>query len=278
MPVDAPRVSAEQFARWPKLISPEAGDSPIFVVGFPRSGTTLLEQMLDAHPGLQSMDENPFFNRLLGLLANHDRRILDDLSVLQQYDCDELRKRYHQMVSERIKRNWDARLVDKNPLNMHWMPIMYRLFPKAKFILAVRHPCDVILSCYMQSFRSSSLAAACSTLERLAHAYVETMNRWLEDVNVFQPSVRVSRYEDLVADFPRQVSDIAGFLELSDASPMLQFDQHARNKSYIATPSYSQVIEPINRKGVNRWHNYRGDFEPLLPILKPMLDHWGYAA
>ncbi|RDJ00718.1 sulfotransferase family protein [Dyella solisilvae] len=277
MPVDAPRVNAEQFARWPELIAPELHDSPIFVVGFPRSGTTLLEQVLDAHPGLQSMDENPFFNRLAGILGNHNRRILDDLSVLRQFDVDELRKRYHAMVDERIRRNWDARLVDKNPLNMHWLPMMHRLFPKARYILAIRHPCDVLLSCYMHSFRSSALAAACSNLERLAHAYVETMQRWLGEADVMHPSVMVSRYEDLVDEFPQQVERIAAFLELDDAAPMLGFDQHARSKTFIATPSYSQVIEPINRRAVGRWHKYREAFEPLLPILEPMLQHWGYS-
>lgn len=273
---DAPRVSAEQYARWPHLIAPEMQDSPIFVVGFPRSGTTLLEQMLDAHPGLQSMDENPYFNRLANILRKHDTRILDDLGVLQQYDCDELRKRYHAMVSERITRRWDARLVDKNPLNMQWLPVIHRLFPEAKFILALRHPCDVLLSCYMQNFRSSALMAACSSLERLAHAYVETMSNWLEDVNIFQPSVMVSRYEDLVSDFRGQTRRIAEFLALEDDTPMLSFDQHARGKAYIGTPSYSQVIEPVNRKGLNRWHNYRRHFEPVLPILEPMLKHWDY--
>ncbi|MET3652883.1 sulfotransferase [Dyella japonica] len=278
MPVKAPRVTAEQFARWPRYIAPDMQDSPIFVVGFPRSGTTLLEQMLDAHPGLQSMDENPFFNRLSGILGNHDQRILGDLSVLRQYDCDELRKRYNTMVGQRIQRDWNTRLVDKNPLNMLWLPIMYRLFPASKFILAVRHPCDVILSCYMQSFRSSALAAACSTLERLAHAYVQVMQSWLNDVEVLQPSLLVSRYEDLVDDPVQQASRIAQFLELGDASPMLQFDQHARNKAYIGTPSYAQVIEPVNRKAVGRWQKYRREMEPLLPILEPMLRHWGYDA
>ncbi len=277
MPVDAPDVSAEQYARWPRLIAPEAHDSPIFVVGFPRSGTTLLEQMLDAHPDLQSMDENPFFNSLANTLRRHDPRILEDLSVLQQYDCDELRKRYHTMVAERIARREGTRLIDKNPLNMQWLPMIHRLFPEAKFILALRHPCDVILSCYMQSFRSSGLAAACSTLERLAHAYVETMTRWLYQVSILQPAVMLSRYEHLVTDFPQQAARIAQFLDLDDASPMLHFDQHARNKAYIGTPSYSQVIEPVNRKGLGRWHKYRRDLEPVLPILEPMLRHWGYS-
>lgn len=274
---EAPRVTAGQYHRWPALVAPKMLDSPIFVVGFPRSGTTLLEQMLDAHPRLQSMDENPFFNRLAGILRNHDARVLEDLSVLRQYDCDELRKRYHAMVGERIERDWGARLVDKNPLNMQWLSVIQRLFPEAKLILAVRHPCDVILSCYMQHFRSNTLMAACSSLERAARAYVETMQQWLIDVEVFKPDLLVSRYEDLVDDFPRQAERIARFLELDDVAAMLQFDRHARNKSYIGTPSYSQVIEPINRKGVERWLRYREAFEPILPILRPMLEHWGYS-
>jgi hypothetical protein len=134
----------------------------------------------------------------------------------------------------------------------------------------------VILSCYMQNFRSSGLAAACNTLTRLAHAYVEIMTCWLEEVSILQPDMMVSRYEDLVLDFPQQAARIAQFLELEDAVPMLSFDQHARSKTYIGTPSYSQVIEPVNRKGLGRWHRYRSEFEPVLPILEPMLRHWSY--
>lgn len=278
MPADVVRVSTGDYGRWPALIAPEAEDSPVFIVGFPRSGTTLLEQMLDAHPRLQSMDENPFFNRLAEKLRRHDERILQNLDVLQQYDCDELRKRYLIMVSERINRRWDAQLVDKNPLNMLWMPLICRLFPRARFILALRHPCDVILSCYMQNFRSSMLAAACSSLERLAAAYVQSMEYWLEDVSIFQPNVLVSRYEDLVTDFPQQSRRIADFLELEDAGPMLGFDRRAREKGYIGTPSYNQVIEPVNRKGLDRWKKYGREFEPVLPTLEPLLQRWGYAA
>lgn len=278
LPAAIPRVSAENHARWPQLIAPDARNSPIFIVGFPRSGTTLLEQMLDAHPGLQSMDENPFFNRLADKLRNHHPGILSNLDLLQQRDCDELRKQYLIMVSATIQRRWSTQLVDKNPLNMMWVPLIHRLFPEAKFILALRHPCDVILSCYMQNFRSSILGAACASLERLAAAYVQAMEYWLQDERIFRPKVLVSRYEELVADFPAQTRRIADFLELDDATPMLQFDRHARDKGYIATPSYSQVIEPVNRKAMNRWMRYRREFELVLPILEPMLKHWGYSA
>jgi Flp pilus assembly protein TadD len=271
-----PQVSAESYLRWPALQAPDARNSPVFIVGFPRSGTTLLEQMLDAHPALQSMDENPFFNRLADKLRSHDPRILQDLGVLQQRDGDELRKLYLKMVCETIERNWETQLVDKNPLNMLWLPMIHRLFPQAKFIFALRHPCDVILSCYMQNFRASILGAAASTIPRLAAAYVQSVERWLQDVEVFKSNVLVSRYEDLVTDFPQQTQRIAQFLELDDATPMLAFDQHARGKEYIATPSYTQVIVPVNKKGLNRWKRYQKEFEPAWPILQPILRHWGY--
>jgi tetratricopeptide (TPR) repeat protein len=277
LPGGVREITPEEFKTWPLYRAPDSRNSPVFVVGFPRSGTTLLEQMLDAHPQLQSMDETPFFERLTSKLRAHDPRILADLSVLRQYDCDELRKKYFLLTAERIRRHADVQLVDKNPLNMLWLPMIYRLFPAAKFILCVRHPCDVILSCYMQNFRSSVLGAACENLDRLAAAYVQAMQTWLQHVSVFKPDVLVSRYEDLVADFPAHTQRIADFLELEDAAPMLQFDRHAREKGFIATPSYSQVIEPVNSKGTNRWHQYREYFAPVLPTLAPMLQHWGYS-
>jgi hypothetical protein len=129
----------------------------------------------------------------------------------------------------------------------------------------------------MQNFRSSILGAACANLPRLASAYVGAMDYWLQNVEIFQPDVLVSRYEDLVADFPGHTARIAQFLGLDDATPMLRFDQHARNKGYIATPSYNQVIEPVNRKGLNRWTRYQQEFELVLPTLEPMLRHWGYS-
>lgn len=277
LPTAAGRVNEADYARWPKLTAPTSEQSPVFIVGFPRSGTTLLEQMFDAHPRLQSMDERPFFNILVDQLGEYGFQFPRDLPKLSQSDCDELRKAYVSMACSKVPRQWDSQLVDKNPLNMLWLPLIHRLFPEAKFILALRHPCDVVLSNYMQNFRSTVLAMACSTIERLATAYVTAMECWLEHVAVFQPAVFVSRYEDLVANTPEQTRRIGQFLGLEDASSMLNFDQHARDKGYIATPSYTQVIVPVNRKGIDRWVRYRDALAPALPILQPMLDHWRYS-
>lgn len=277
LPNAVPRLSEEEYRAWPALTAPQAAQSPVFIVGFPRSGTTLLEQMLDAHPKLQSMDERPFFTILANELTEYDVEIPHGIGRLNQRDCDELRKRYYGLVAEKIRRRWDARLVDKNPLNMLSLPLIKRLFPEGKFILALRHPCDVVLSNYMQNYRASVLAGACVTLERTAKAYVAAMESWLHHVRVISPEVMVSRYEELVSDFPQQVQRIATFLELDDAAPMLQYDRRALEKGFIATPSYSEVIQPVSKKRMDRWRRYEREFEPVLPILEPMLRHWGYS-
>ncbi|HET9817930.1 MAG TPA: sulfotransferase, partial [Rhodanobacteraceae bacterium] len=259
------RLDAEDFRKWPDLAGPDLAQSPVFVVGFPRSGTTLLEQMLDAHPRMQSMDERPFLNNLADQLGDIGIKVPRDLHTLDQRDCDELRKGYLILACGKVPRRWDARLVDKNPLNMMWVPMIHRMFPRAKFILALRHPCDVILSCYMQNFRAAPLAAASRSLERLARAYVTAMENWRYHEALIRPDVFVSRYEELVADTPGRTRKIAEFLQLDDAESMLRFDARAREKGYIATPSYTQVIEPVNARSIGHWHQYRKYFEPVLP-------------
>src|SRR5579875_88799 len=278
LPNERARVAAADYREWPILSAPDVSQSPVFVVGFPRSGTTLLEQMLDAHPRLQSMDERPFFHVLSDRLGRAGINVPRDLHKLGQEECDALRKDYLALACAGITRRRGTQLVDKNPLNMLWLPLIHRLFPKARFILALRDPRDVILSCYMQNFRVTLLAAASRSLEHLARAYVAAMASWLHHVAVFKPDVLTSRHEDLVADPAGQTRRIAAFLGLDQAESMLGFADHARGKGYIRTPSYAQVIEPINTRSVGRWQRYREYLEPALPILQPMLEHWGYAA
>lgn len=270
------RLRETDYRQWPDLKGPDAEQSPVFVIGFPRSGTTLLEQMLDAHPRLQSMDERPFLNNLADQLEDVGVTIPDGLQRLDQRDCDELRKGYLVLACGKVPRRWDARLVDKNPLNMLWLPMIHRMYPQAKFILALRHPCDVILSCHMQNFRAAPLAVASRSLESLARAYVAAMENWLYHEALVRPDVFVSRYEELVADTAGRTRQIAEFLGLDDATSMLRFDTRAREKGYIATPSYTQVTEPINARSIGHWQRYREYFEPVLPILEPMLARWGY--
>jgi hypothetical protein len=103
------------------------------------------------------------------------------------------------------------------------------------------------------------------------------MQGWLTNAEILAPQVLQLRYEDLLADFAGNARRIGDFIGVDDATPMLAFHEHARRKGYIATPSYAQVIEPANTRGVGRWLRYRAHMQPILPILKPIMEHWGYA-
>jgi len=155
--------------------------------------------------------------------------------------------------------------------------MIMRLFPEAPIILCLRHPCDVLLSCYLQPFRSPAYMVMCSSLQRLAEGYVQAFEQWHKQVQVFSPHLLEWRYESVVGAFDANVARLGKFLELEDALPMARFAEHARGKRFISTPSYAQVTQGISNKAVNRWHAYRDVFEPVLPTLRPIMHQLGYA-
>lgn len=256
--------------------APDEKASPVFIVGFPRSGTTMLEQMLDAHPGYASMDERATLQRCIEHMEKRGFDYPHGLDRLDAAAADDLRAVYWTEVAKVINLAPGQQLVDKNPLNMLRLPMILRLFPNAKIILALRHPCDVLLSCYMQNFRSPAFMVLCSSLERLAKSYVNAMRFWVHHQALLSPDILILRYEDTVGDFPAQVDRIGAFLGIEDRDFLAQFSQHAARKGYISTPSYSQVVEPVNTRAVGRWQPYARWLTPALPILQPVADHWGY--
>ncbi len=272
----AQRVDRAMFQSWTPL--PVAADvhSPIFVVGFPRSGTTLLEQMLDAHPDFRSMDERAFIHDLTERMELAGQRYPDDLGKLTADEAGQLRAIYFRRVAQVVPELGTRQLVDKNPLNMLCLPMIMRLFPRARIILCLRHPCDVLLSCYMQPFRSPAFMVMCSSLQRLAEGYVQAFEQWQQHMEVFAPRLLEWRYESVVGGFEDSVAELGEFLGVEDAAPMARFSEHARGKRYISTPSYAQVTQGISRAAVNRWHAYRDVFEPVLPTLRPIMQRLGY--
>lgn len=269
-------ISPEQHRRWKTLQGPSAEQSPVFVVGFPRSGTTMLEQMLDAHPSMRSMDERAFLQGVIERMNRLGLTYPDQAGELEQGQIETLREAYWKLTSNVVQLAPGQRLVDKNPLNMLRLPMINRLFPNAKVILCLRHPCDVLTSCYMQSFRSPAFGVLCSTLERLARGYVNAMRSWIHHAELLKPDLLIWRYESALEDFPGHVQRAGEFLELEDAAPLAQFHEHARNKGFISTPSYHQVVQPPNKKALGRWRHYAEHFGPALEILQPIMQHWNY--
>jgi tetratricopeptide (TPR) repeat protein len=269
---------AADVALWDHARAPGTADSPVFVVAFPRSGTTLLELTLDAHPLLRAMDEQPFIQNALEDMVALGAKYPRELARLTAAQLDEVRAQYWQRVAKKVQLGPGQRLVDKNPLNILRLPVIRRLFPDAPVILAIRHPCDVIMSCYMQHFSAPDWAMLCADLPGLASGYRKTFEYWYRSVTLLQPRVMEVRYEQLVSDFPTVVRAMVDFLQLPWDPALLAPADEGRVQRFISTPSYAQVAQPVHGRAVGRWEHYRRYLEPVLAELQPCLARWNYSA
>lgn len=266
-------------ADWPAPGEASTGRaSPIFVVGFPRSGTTLLEQMLAAHPGVVSTDEKPMVQRMLEWLREHSVDYPQGLGALRDAEVDALRKCYWTEADTWVEGGVgeNLQLVDKHPLNFLALPLIDRVFPDACVIMCRRHPCDSLLSSLMQNFRDPRLASECRSMQSLAALYLRLADQWRTVSTAFRGRLLVCRHEDLVADTEQTLGRIAEFTGLGDTAAMLNYREHARARGFIGTPSYAQVIAGINPEAAGRWTRYADYLAPILPTLAPLIEEWGY--
>ncbi len=267
---------AADVAGWDTAEAPAADESPIFILGFPRSGTTLLEQTLDAHPSLASMDETRFLHEIIDRMVDDGTVYPERLATISRAKLDDLRRLYWALVRRKIELKPGQRLIDKNPLNLLALPAIRLLFPHSRILLAIRHPCDVILSCYMQHFRAPDFTLLCRDLPSLAAGYRRAFDFWYLEAAILHPAAREVRYEMLVTEFEPQVRGIADFLHLTWTDAMLTPGEHARSKGFISTPSYSEVVQPIHARSVSRWTAYEKHFGEVIRQVQPYLDRWGY--
>jgi Flp pilus assembly protein TadD len=256
--------------------SPAVDESPAFVVGFPRSGTTLSDQILDSHPGVRTLSEKPAVDKVVDWLAQSPAGYPAALSGLSEEELTALRGTYDAVVESFVKLAPGELLVDRYPLNLARLPAVWRLFPRARIVLALRHPCDVVLSCYMQHFALNDAMASFLDLQDTARLYDAVMGLWRECVEHLHLEVHVLRYESLVEDFEAEVRTLLEFLGLPWSDAVLDFASHARARGDINTPSYHQVTRGIYTDARERWRRYAGPLAPVLPVLAPWAEHFGY--
>ncbi len=249
---------------------------PIFLIGFPRSGTTLLDQILDAHPALSTMEEKDAVDQVRRKVEQFPGGYPDALADLDPDAIRVLRGTYFAEVDRHLGDLGGRTPVDKMPLNTIDAGLIHRLFPRARILLALRHPCDVVLSGFMQAMKPNAAMVLFDSLASTARFYAQVMGLWLRYREVLPLSVLTVRYEDLVADLPGETRRILEFLGLPWDDAVLNYAEHARTRA-IATPSYHQVVQPIYRRSVGRWRNYAFAFEDVLPVLQPFIDAFGYA-
>ncbi len=263
--------------KWPIAGQDNEQQDPVFVVGFPRSGTTLLEQILDAQPSLVSFDEQPFLVKTLLYLQQMGIDYPAQLERLSLKQIEQLRLYYFQQAQAKVGALNGRRLVDKNPLNWARLPLIRALFPRASVILALRHPCDVILSCYMQNLRSTVLSGAFSHFDRIADLYIALADYWQRIAPQIDMPVMILNYENLVQMPEQSTQQLAQFLGLPWSESWLNSASYAKHKAIIHTPSYAQVLEPLNTRAMNRWKNYRQYFDKdVMARLKPSVLAMGY--
>jgi tetratricopeptide (TPR) repeat protein len=267
-------------AGWTNTPSPPEGQrndrAPIFIVGIPRSGTTLLDQILDSHPGVQVMEEIPVFaevERELGAMPDGYPQALQGLT---ETDIARLREIYFDGVDRQFGRDTALNFVDKRPMNIEYVPLIQRMFPEASIVFACRHPCDVVLSNFMQYYNLNDAMANFCTVEDTVNLYCKLMDLWLGCVKLLPLSIHSVRYEELVSDFDTVVPGLYRFLGIDWAGDVEAFYQHAEKKNIINTPSYEQVIEPLYTRASGRWLKYRKQLEPHLGKLRPYIEQLGY--
>ncbi|MBX3508413.1 MAG: sulfotransferase [Parvibaculum sp.] len=256
-------------------IGKEAGHSaaPVFLVGFPRSGTTLLDQILDAHPDVQVFEELPLLRSVRNALAAYPKSLL----TLDAAGRQALRDVYWEELREAGADLEGKTVVNKMPLDMIHAGLIARVFPEAKFILALRHPADCVLSCFMQDFVPNGAMVNFLTLEGSARLYDSVFTLWQQYRKLLPLDVQEVRYENLVADLRAEVEPVLRFLGLQWNDAVSDPAAHALQRGTIRTPSYSQVTQPIYSSSAERWRRYEAQMKPVLPILAPHIDRLGYS-
>jgi hypothetical protein len=157
-------------------------------------------------------------------------------------------------------------------------PLIHRLFPDARFIFAARHPCDAVLSCFMQDFVLNPAMANFLTLEDSARLYDLALVFWTRARQILPLHVHTLRYEALVEDKERELRALLAFLGLDWDARVLDNEATAKARGPIATPSYAQVAQPLYTRARGRWERYREQMKPVLPILLPWAKRLGYSA
>lgn len=246
----------------------------VFLLGFPRSGTTLLEVVLDGHPRVASLDEHE-------LLIDGVRRYMGDacdLSALESAGDSELqafRKAYWNRVREAEIDVSGKVFVDKYPMSTLKLPLIARLFPNAKILFACRDPREVVLACFRRRFRMNAATYEFLTLPGAAALYDKAMVLADSMRPAFGAHWRVVRYESLVADFAAQTRSICEFLGLEWIAGMEDFATRVRQRER-STPSTAQLARGLDRSRTVHWKHYNAALEPVLPLLARWVQRFEY--
>jgi tetratricopeptide (TPR) repeat protein len=248
-----------------------------FFIGFPRSGTTLLDTIIDTQDSVKVISEGGF----IGKVARYFREELNlkypqDLAKTSTGAIEDLRQLYINYVKERVGNDFKNFLViDKLPLYTIHIPLLKMLFPTAKFVFSVRHPMDVCLSNFQQNYALNDQMAHLLTLKDCAGRYVKVLTLFDKYQSGLELDIHFIKYEELVKNIQQEIQKLTHFLNVELNDNYLNFHAHSQHK-VIDTPSRDQVSAKLYSTSMNKWKNYEEQCKPLLAQLMPYINKFGY--
>ncbi|MFM5954897.1 MAG: tetratricopeptide repeat-containing sulfotransferase family protein [Novosphingobium sp.] len=270
------------IADWsaPSLTQPaNAAGKHLFLLGYPRSGTTLVENVLASLPGVSALEERP----TLGMtdrkfLMGDYAAVVAGLSAFAALDAGAIegeRAAYWDMVTASGIALSAPCFVDMDPIKGTRLPLIARLFPEAKILVMRRDPRDVVWSCFRTNFAVSSGTLEYTSLERTARHY-DALMRLTETAMARLPlAFHEVHYHRLVQDFDTTTREICAFAGLDWSEELRQFDRTAARRG-VSTASSSQVRRGLY-DGTRQWERYARYLEPVMPILRPWIEKLGYS-
>ena len=262
------------ITKWKTIKYPKNNFSPVFLIGFPRSGTTLLDTILRSHPKINVIEEKPMVLKMINKIKNSN---LNHLEKITPSEIKLLQNQYLLELTNHINIKKKSNIcIDKLPLNIVNAGEIIRIFPNAKFILALRHPLDCIISCFMQNFGLNDAMSNFLNLKDSAKFYKETMELWNQYASVLKINYVSIKYEDLIESFEPNIRKIIKFLNLDWDDSLLNYRETAEKREKISTPSYYQVIQPIYTHASQRWKRYKNYLTDIQPDLLELIKKYKY--
>ena len=251
-------------------------NSPVFLIGFPRSGTTLLDTILRSHPEIDVLEEKPLINSVEQIIKSKFKCSLNELHKLSEDDLDFLRNHYLEILQNNSFKKSAQTLIDKFPFQTVCLPLINLLFPDSKIIFTHRNPYDSVLSCFQQAFEPNNAMANFRSIESASKIYDLTMSVWLDYKEKLKMNYITSKYEDLIEDFDNHILKILNFLDVSWDENIKNYRNTAHKRGKINTPSSSQVVQPIYKSSIDKWKNYEKHFKNSNQYLDKWISYFKY--
>ena len=223
----------------------------IFLIGFPRSGTTLLDSILRTHSNTIVLEEKSYL-----LDIRHDFYKNNKISKLLNLE-DKSKIKMQEKYFSSFNYNSNKTIIDKFPLNLIELGFIRILFPNAKIILAIRHPLDCIISCVLTAFKINEAMLNFENLKTTSFFYNQVFSLLFKYIKFFNLKFHQVKYENIVLNFDDEIKKILNYLNLDFETNMKNFFETAKSRENINTPSYDQVTKPLYSNSINRHLNFQ---------------------